>query len=85
MKSDEEDSTIQTRVKQLHAERDAWEGTGLAIPAGYALVPVEPTPAMFAEHAPEDERPGDFGTMKYRRGIWKAMLRAAGVTGVDRG
>jgi hypothetical protein len=52
-------------------------------PAGYALVPLEPTPAMFAADAPEDERPGDFGTMKYRRGIWKAMLAAAGVMAAD--
>lgn len=48
-----------------------------SVPPGWKIAPIEPTLEMFAVNAPEIERAGDFATMKYRRGIWNAMLDAA--------
>jgi hypothetical protein len=45
--------------------------------AQWKMVPVDPTAEMFAADAPPIEYPDDFAKMKYRRGIWKAMLDAA--------
>lgn len=60
-----------------------WDGHNLAklaeaalaanVPAGYKLVPVEPTPEMLAVNVD----PGEYVSIEAARILWRAMLAAA--------